>query len=99
MQPIRTLSGGEKVRVALGAMTFRPPHILLLDEPTNHLDLQTVEALSKALSDFEGGVVVASHDRRLLKEVCTDFLAVRDRQLQKTSLEQFVKAVRTGKAM
>lgn len=97
VQPIRTLSGGEKCRVALAAITFRPPHILLLDEPTNHLDLQTVEALGKALAEFEGGVVVASHDRRLLQEVCSDFFAVQGKQLQKTSLDAFVKAVRSGK--
>jgi len=96
VQTIGTLSGGEKCRVALAAITFRPPHLLLLDEPTNHLDLQTVEALGKALSDFEGGVVVASHDRRLLKEVCKDFYAVQGKQLQKISLEDFVKAVRKG---
>lgn len=96
VQPIGTLSGGEKCRVALAAITFRPPHILLLDEPTNHLDLQTVEALGKALTEFEGGVVVASHDRRLLKEICHEYHAVQDKQLKKTSLEDFVKAVRRG---
>jgi len=96
VQPIGTLSGGEKCRIALAVITFRPPHLLLLDEPTNHLDLQTVEALGKALSEYQGGVVVASHDRRLLKEICTDFYAVQDKKLQKTSLENFVKAVRRG---
>lgn len=96
VQPIRTLSGGEKCRVALAAITLRPPHLLLLDEPTNHLDLGTVEALGKALREYEGGVVVASHDRRLLKDVCTDFFAVQDQRLQKTTLEQFVKVVRTA---
>ncbi|CAK0826892.1 unnamed protein product [Prorocentrum cordatum] len=98
VQPIHTLSGGEKVRVALAAITFRPPHILLLDEPTNHLDLQTVEALGKALQDFEGGLVIASHDRRLLKEVCIDFYGIQGRKLQKTALADFVKAVRSGAA-
>jgi len=96
VQPIGTLSGGEKCRVALAAITFRPPHILVLDEPTNHLDLQTVEALGKALIDFEGGVVVASHDRRLLKEICKEFYAVQGGKLQKTGLEEFVKTVRKG---
>eukprot|EP00927_Polykrikos_kofoidii_P022934 TRINITY_DN2126_c0_g1_i1.p1 TRINITY_DN2126_c0_g1~~TRINITY_DN2126_c0_g1_i1.p1 ORF type:complete len:830 (+),score=155.08 TRINITY_DN2126_c0_g1_i1:374-2491(+) len=96
VQPIGTLSGGEKCRAALAAMTFRPPHILLLDEPTNHLDLQTVEALGKALQTFEGGVVIASHDRRLLSEVCDDLYAVQDRRLQKTSLSDFVKSVRSA---
>jgi ATPase subunit of ABC transporter with duplicated ATPase domains len=97
-QPIVTLSGGEKVRVALAAVTFRPPHILLLDEPTNHLDLQTVEALGKALQEFQGGIVIASHDRRLLKEVCADFYSVQGQKLKKTALADFVKAVRSGTA-
>jgi len=97
-QPIGTLSGGEKVRIALAAITYRPPHILLLDEPTNHLDLRTVEALGKALQEFEGGLVIASHDRRLLKEVCRDFYGIQNKRLQKTALPDFVRTVRSGAA-
>lgn len=93
-QPIGSLSGGERCRAALAAITFRPPHVLLLDEPTNHLDLPTVQALGGALRAFEGSVLVASHDRRLLEEVCTDFYAVRERKLTKmSSLDAFVSAV------
>ncbi|CAE7519694.1 ABC transporter F family member 3 [Symbiodinium microadriaticum] len=94
VSPIRCLSGGERSRVALAAATLRPPHVLVLDEPTNHLDLQTVEALGNALKDFQGSVVVTSHDRRLLREVCTDFLAVQNKQLVKLSLDAFVRSVR-----
>ena len=94
VQPIRCLSGGERSRVALAAATLRAPHVLVLDEPTNHLDLQTVEALGEALKEFEGSVVVTSHDRRLLREVCQDFYSVRDRQLVKVTLESFVRSVR-----
>jgi len=94
VQPIRTLSGGEKCRVALAKVTLRPPHVLVLDEPTNHLDLPTVEALGKALRDFEGGLVITSHDRRLLSETCEEFYAVQGGRLVKvTSLEAFVKSV------
>mmetsp|Transcript_106003 Transcript_106003/g.167374 ORF Transcript_106003/g.167374 Transcript_106003/m.167374 type:complete len:807 (+) Transcript_106003:77-2497(+) len=98
VQSIGSLSGGEKNRVALAAITFRPPHILVLDEPTNHLDLQTVEALGKALQEFPGGLVIASHDRRLLKEVCKEFYGIQGKRLQKTDLTEFVKAVRSGAA-
>lgn len=95
LQPIGTLSGGEKCRVALAAITLRPPHVLLLDEPTNHLDLATVQALCSALESFEGSVVVTSHDRHLLREVCTDFYMLRDRRLAKIgSLDEFVRSVR-----
>ena len=95
VQLVGSLSGGEKCRVALAAATIRPPHVLLLDEPTNHLDLPTVEALGKALKEFDGAVVVSSHDRRLLREVCQDFYAIQGRQMKKlTNLEQFLKSVR-----
>jgi len=95
VQQIGTLSGGEKSRIALAAITFQPPHVLLLDEPTNHLDLQTVEALGKALQEFKGSLVITSHDRRLLREVATEFYAVQNKQLTKLSgLEAFVKSVR-----
>lgn len=76
LQRIGTLSGGEKTRVALAAITAKAPHVLLLDEPTNHLDLLTVEALSGALKEFEGALVVVSHDRRLLQEVCREHYVV-----------------------
>lgn len=94
VQPIKSLSGGERSRVALAAATLRAPHVLVLDEPTNHLDLQTVEALGEALKEFEGSVVVTSHDRRLLREVCQDFYSVKDKQLVKVTLESFVRSVR-----
>merc|ERR1719277_167915 len=94
-QPIASLSGGEKARAALAIITFRPPHILLLDEPTNHLDLATVEALGLALKNFKGGVLLASHDRRLLRETCSEFYAVQQCQLKKLhDLDTFVRSVR-----
>lgn len=68
-QRIGTMSGGEKSRLALVRIVIKAPHVLLLDEPTNHLDLLTVVALSDALKAFQGGVLLVSHDRRLIKEV------------------------------
>lgn len=68
-RPIRTLSGGQRNRVALGLITFERPHVLLLDEITNHLDMGTVESLVEALCEFEGALVIVSHDVWFLKQV------------------------------
>lgn len=71
-QHIGSMSGGEKCRLALVRIVIKQPHILLLDEPTNHLDLLTVVALGKALTAFKGGLLLVSHDRRLIREVCPE---------------------------
>ncbi|KAF8160021.1 P-loop containing nucleoside triphosphate hydrolase protein [Crassisporium funariophilum] len=68
-RPIRTLSGGQRNRVALALVTFHRPHVLLLDEITNHLDMGTVESLVESLREFEGALVVVSHDIWFLKQV------------------------------
>lgn len=68
-RPIRTLSGGQRNRVALALITFHRPHVLLLDEITNHLDMGTVESLVESLCEFEGALVVVSHDIWFLKQV------------------------------
>jgi ATP-binding cassette subfamily F protein 3 len=75
-QAVGTLSGGEKARLVLAMLVWQRPNLLLLDEPTNHLDLQTREALSMALNSFEGSVLLVSHDRALLREVCDEFWLV-----------------------
>ncbi|MEY3202667.1 MAG: hypothetical protein RIR70_2217 [Pseudomonadota bacterium] len=74
--PIARFSGGEKSRLALALLIWRKPNLLLLDEPTNHLDLEMREALTLALNEFEGGVVVVSHDRHLLRTTVDEFLLV-----------------------
>lgn len=76
MQPVGQFSGGEKARLVLALVVFQRPNLLLLDEPTNHLDLTTREALSIALNEFEGTVMLVSHDRALLREVCDEFWLV-----------------------
>ncbi|NCW39408.1 MAG: ATP-binding cassette domain-containing protein [Betaproteobacteria bacterium] len=75
-QPVGTLSGGEKARLVLALIVWQRPNLLVLDEPTNHLDLDTREALGMALNDFDGTVLLVSHDRSLLRTVCEDFWLV-----------------------
>ncbi|MBI2770837.1 MAG: ATP-binding cassette domain-containing protein [Burkholderiales bacterium] len=75
-QAIGTMSGGEKARLVLATMVWQRPNLLLMDEPTNHLDLATREALSMALNEFEGTVMLVSHDRALLRAVCDEFWLV-----------------------
>jgi ATP-binding cassette subfamily F protein 3 len=77
-QRVGTLSGGERARLVLATIVWQRPNLLLLDEPTNHLDLTTREALSMALNEFEGSVMLVSHDRALLREVCDEFWLVVD---------------------
>ncbi|ARN20205.1 ABC-F family ATP-binding cassette domain-containing protein [Piscinibacter gummiphilus] len=75
-QSVGSLSGGEKARLVLAMLVWQRPNLLLMDEPTNHLDLTTREALSMALNEFEGTVMLVSHDRALLREVCDEFWLV-----------------------
>ncbi|QOT75766.1 ABC-F family ATP-binding cassette domain-containing protein [Cupriavidus basilensis] len=75
-QAVGTMSGGEKARLVLCMIVWQRPNLLLLDEPTNHLDLATREALGMALNEFEGTVMLVSHDRALLRAVCDEFWLV-----------------------
>ena len=76
MAPIRPFSGGEKARLALALLIWQKPNLLLLDEPTNHLDLEMRHALNLALQEYEGSVVVVSHDRHLLKTTTESLIHV-----------------------
>jgi ATP-binding cassette subfamily F protein 3 len=75
-EPVAPFSGGEKARLVLALTAFLRPNLLLLDEPTNHLDLEMRQALAVALQEYEGAVVLVSHDRHLLRTVADEFLVV-----------------------
>ncbi|QDQ86852.1 ATP-binding cassette domain-containing protein [Alcaligenaceae bacterium SJ-26] len=79
---IAPFSGGEKARLALALIVWQRPNLLLLDEPTNHLDLETREALTMALAQFEGTLVLVSHDRHLLRATTDQFIIVADGQVE-----------------
>ncbi len=80
--PIAPFSGGEKARLALALIVWQRPNLLLLDEPTNHLDLETREALTEALAQFDGTLLLVSHDRHLLRATTDEFIIVADGSLK-----------------
>jgi ATP-binding cassette subfamily F protein 3 len=83
IRAMRTLSGGQKSRVVLATIAFSQPSMLLLDEPSNHLDLDSVEALSLALTQFSGGVLLVSHDEHLISLVCDEIWVLGDAQVKR----------------
>ena len=92
-QPVSAFSGGEKARLVLALIVWQRPNLLLLDEPTNHLDLDMRQALTEALVDYEGSLVVVSHDRHLLRNTVEEFYLVHDQQVEpfKGDLEDYQK--------
>jgi len=80
--PVGRFSGGEKARLTLALIVARRPNLLLLDEPTNHLDIEMRQALTVALQGFDGGLIVVSHDRHLIKSVADTLWLVADGRLQ-----------------
>ncbi|KAF9529822.1 P-loop containing nucleoside triphosphate hydrolase protein [Crepidotus variabilis] len=80
--PIKQLSDGLRNRVVFSQLSMEHPHILLLDEPTNHLDMDSIDALAKAIKEFEGGVVIVSHDFRLIGQVAEELWEVADKTIR-----------------
>jgi ATP-binding cassette subfamily F protein 3 len=81
LEPVKPFSGGEKARLALALIVYQRPNLLLLDEPTNHLDLEMRQALVEALQEYEGAMLIVSHDRYLLRATCDNFWLVDDGRL------------------
>ena len=92
-QAVKAFSGGEKARLVLALIVWQRPNLLLLDEPTNHLDLDMRQALTEALVDYEGSLVVVSHDRHLLRNTVEEFYLVHDKKVEefKGDLEDYQK--------
>lgn len=95
LQPVYTLSGGQKSRVAFAVITWQKPHVMLLDEPTNHLDIDTVEALIQALNEWEGGLLVVSHDQHFINSVCDEIWLVKGDAVEKfaTGFDDYKRSV------
>lgn len=90
---IGDLSGGQKVRVALVELQLLKPDLLLLDEPTNHMDLYTIEALKKAINEFEGGVVIISHNIDLITDTNCEIYEMTDKKCVKTTFEDYTQKI------
>ena len=99
-RPVAPFSGGEKSRLALALLVRRKPNLLLLDEPTNHLDLEMRQALTAALAEYEGSMVLVSHDRALLRTVCDDFRLVCDGRVEEFdgAIEDYIAWLATRRA-
>jgi ATP-binding cassette, subfamily F, member 3 len=98
--PIRAFSGGEKSRLALCLIAWQKPNLLLMDEPTNHLDLEMVHALTRALQEYGGALILVSHDRHLLNNTVDQFLIIRGGKVEffEGSLDDYEKLVMDNSA-
>ncbi|VDK87321.1 unnamed protein product [Onchocerca ochengi] len=101
LQSVVTLSGGQKSRLAFASIAMSNPNYLIMDEPTNHLDVETVEALGRALNSFKGGVLIVSHDEKLIDMVCKELWVVKDRCVMalEGGLEEYKRHVMTQLAL
>uniref|UniRef100_S4PXR9 ATP-binding cassette sub-family F member 1 n=2 Tax=Obtectomera TaxID=104431 RepID=S4PXR9_9NEOP len=78
---MKDLSGGQKARVALAELTLMAPDVVILDEPTNNLDIESIDALAEAINQYKGGVVIVSHDERLIRETDCALYVIEDQTI------------------
>merc|ERR1739848_245486 len=90
------LSRGQHVRVAFARLSIDRPHLLVLDEPTNHLDIHAIEALTQALKEFNGGVVIVTHNQSLLQDVARQIVVINDRTAKVEHLSRQVLTAKNG---
>eukprot|EP00055_Hartaetosiga_balthica_P007276 m.24729 g.24729 ORF g.24729 m.24729 type:complete len:788 (-) comp5693_c0_seq2:140-2503(-) len=86
-KPMTNLSGGQKTRVSLATIAMSEPHVLIADEISNHLDFESIQALTEAINDFPGAVLVVSHDRYFMQSVATEYWEVKDKEINKLQIE------------
>ena len=78
---MKDLSGGQKARVALAELTLSAPDVVILDEPTNNLDIESIDALAEALNEYKGGVIIVSHDERLIRETNCQLCGIEEQNI------------------
>jgi ATP-binding cassette subfamily F protein 1 len=89
LQEISTLSGGQKARVVIASLTVSQPHILLLDEPTNHLDVETIDSLTNAINEFNGAVIMVTHNVDMIQKTNSIIYELRDKELVETNFDDY----------
>ncbi|MDK2950729.1 MAG: ATP-binding cassette, subfamily er 3 [Kosmotogales bacterium] len=88
------LSGGEKTRLALSKVILQAPNVLIMDEPTNNLDIWTIESLEKVLKEFKGAIILVSHDRDFVENICDKYVLIENQKLKKIgSLDYYLKHI------
>jgi len=94
--PIKILSDGQKSRIVFAWLAWKEPHLLLLDEPTNHLDIETIDALADAINEFDGGMILVSHDFRLINQVAEEIWVCENKMVTRYegTIEQYKAQLR-----
>ena len=90
---MKDLSGGQKSRVALAELTLSAPDVIVLDEPTNNLDIESIDALGDAIKEYDGGVIIVSHDERLIRETECQLWVIEEQVRREEFLNVFLNLI------